>query len=335
MGSSEIPYGKRGIHVIGRPVLYDCLLWSWTLVHRCGRRVSISHRPRLYWVDWELPESDSAIKGVTPTGRHSVQLSAGLDSRDFLEPGWTLPKGHKLPTFTTSRPQNKPGYKPAGVKQCSAHELERWRADCYRFPPYRYRDVTVSPIGKATSAFLPSWKEKWWWVSQRDIRTIPFQKRIRVLSGTMMSAWPWLATPGTLPWSPGCSVSLDSFWVLTVASQWETLCNARLLATTKISKAFFSGLFWSGSNRHLRPKRRFNLYKDFLPWLVSKGRTLWYRLRQKNKQNIIALEPAYLPIYGAGRQSPAGKIIFSYFVLFSGYFVFFVFFILISSSCYE
>lgn len=48
--------------------------------------------------------------------------------------------GCHLPTFTTSRPRNTPGRRPAGVEQCSEHGLQRWYDDFYRFPPYQYKD---------------------------------------------------------------------------------------------------------------------------------------------------------------------------------------------------
>lgn len=44
-----------------------------------------------------------------------------------------------FPTFTTSRPQAKPGFKPAGLHQCSAEDRQRWSDHDYRFPPYQYQ----------------------------------------------------------------------------------------------------------------------------------------------------------------------------------------------------
>ena len=43
-----------------------------------------------------------------------------------------------FPTVTTARPRAAPGRKPAGVQQCSWEELERWKQDRHRFPPYQY-----------------------------------------------------------------------------------------------------------------------------------------------------------------------------------------------------
>ena len=102
--------------------------------------VSLAHRPRLYWLDWEILESPDAIFGETPAGRQSVELHASLDPKAFLEPGWSQTAPGSLPTFTTSRPRDKPGYKPAGLAQCSADDKQRWTQDSYRFPPYQYKE---------------------------------------------------------------------------------------------------------------------------------------------------------------------------------------------------
>ena len=48
--------------------------------------VSLAHRPRLYWVDWEITGSPEAVLGATPTQRASVTLKAPVESSRFLEP---------------------------------------------------------------------------------------------------------------------------------------------------------------------------------------------------------------------------------------------------------
>ena len=102
--------------------------------------VSLAHRPRLYWVEWELRSAPDVEFGQTPKGRSTVVLHAEVDQREFLTPGWKKMEESAFPTFTTSRPQAKPGYKPAGLHQCTAHEQERWTQDAHRFPPYQYQD---------------------------------------------------------------------------------------------------------------------------------------------------------------------------------------------------
>lgn len=56
-----------------------------------------------------------------------------------MTPGWTQNSETHLPTFTTSRPRDKPGYKPAGLQQCLKEDLQRWKDDQHRFPPYQYQ----------------------------------------------------------------------------------------------------------------------------------------------------------------------------------------------------
>lgn len=63
------------------------------------------------------------------------------DAKSFLEAGWQTADNWRLPTFTTSRAGGNPGRRPAGLGNCQAHEIERWKLDKHRFPPYQYRDA--------------------------------------------------------------------------------------------------------------------------------------------------------------------------------------------------
>eukprot|EP00435_Cladocopium_sp_Y103_P063896 s76_g25.t1 len=121
--------------------------------------VSLARRPRLYWVDWELANSEGAIVSDTPGHVKQVHLSAQLNDSDYLQPGWKRSGTDPLPTFTTSRPRGTPGYKPAGLAQCTEHEQERWRSDCYCFPPYQYRDC-FSLVNKHDTQRIPDISER-------------------------------------------------------------------------------------------------------------------------------------------------------------------------------
>lgn len=35
---------------------------------------------------------------------------------------------------------SKRGKRPAGLTGCQKHEVQRWKDDLHRFPPYQYRD---------------------------------------------------------------------------------------------------------------------------------------------------------------------------------------------------
>ena len=54
-----------------------------------------------------------------------------------------------MPIFTTARPRAEPGNRPAGLWQCQSWELERWKQDDHRYPPYVYRDkhCLVNSVG--------------------------------------------------------------------------------------------------------------------------------------------------------------------------------------------
>ena len=99
--------------------------------------VSVAHRPRLYWFDWEVPDMPNVHKKDGDVV--DIELDASIDPTIYLEPGWSMRGTEKLPTFTTSLPRNFPGHRPAGLNKCSPEERERWENDSFRFPPYQYR----------------------------------------------------------------------------------------------------------------------------------------------------------------------------------------------------
>ena len=121
--------------------------------------VSLARRPRLYWVEWELfgSEGASKVQGKSPV--REIQLVAEVNSQDFLLPGWKLVSNEPLPTFTTSRPRASPGYKPAGLQQCTYEERARWVQDQYRFPPYQYCEKHCL-VNKRGELRLPSIEER-------------------------------------------------------------------------------------------------------------------------------------------------------------------------------
>lgn len=98
-------------------------------------------RPRLYWVDWEIDNEYTQEPELS--GEWSpvqVTLTGTQDITEVTRRGWLkVDPDQPFPTFTTSRPQGKPGRKPAGLQSCSEQDLRRWAADSHRFPPYQYR----------------------------------------------------------------------------------------------------------------------------------------------------------------------------------------------------
>eukprot|EP00438_Fugacium_kawagutii_P018174 Skav226118 [mRNA] locus=scaffold1047:61528:65921:- [translate_table: standard] len=105
--------------------------------------ISLARRPRLYWVSWELQESDE-VEICRPNSSSfreygTVNLSANVDAREYLTPGWIRCGEEALPTFTTSRPRSSPGRKPAGLDQLTPEEKQEWTLDSFRFPPYQYQ----------------------------------------------------------------------------------------------------------------------------------------------------------------------------------------------------
>lgn len=106
--------------------------------------ISICRRPRLYWLSWEICQSPEVelvqVMASEGCGYTRVCLKYEVDPGSYLLKGWSLDEGEKFPTFTTSRPRRKAGNRPAGLWQCEPWEVERWKQDSHRFPPYVYRD---------------------------------------------------------------------------------------------------------------------------------------------------------------------------------------------------
>eukprot|EP00438_Fugacium_kawagutii_P012482 Skav236404 [mRNA] locus=scaffold1702:160390:164016:- [translate_table: standard] len=104
---------------------------------------SLSRRPRFYWVDWELlPEEGVTFTASQQPDRQftTVECEAQLVEDEYITPGWKKVSSCKFPTFTTSRQSQTPVRRPAGLSKCQPHEIERWRSDLHRFPPYQYVD---------------------------------------------------------------------------------------------------------------------------------------------------------------------------------------------------
>ena len=107
--------------------------------------ISPCRRPRLWWFDWEVHEQEG-VSIYPPESPKSwdwgeITLSSPFNVKDFLFPGCKLAGGdtHRLPTFTTAQPKSKPGFLPAGISQCSSRDVQFWKEDRYRFPPYVYQ----------------------------------------------------------------------------------------------------------------------------------------------------------------------------------------------------
>lgn len=102
-------------------------------------------RPRLYWVDWEI--DNEYTQGPAASGEWSpvqVTLTGSQDITEVIRRGWLkVDPGQPFPTFTTSRPQGKPGRKPAGLQSCTDQDLLRWAADSHRFPPLSVPTATL------------------------------------------------------------------------------------------------------------------------------------------------------------------------------------------------
>lgn len=100
------------------------------------------NRQRLYWQDWEVSqELSNAGTGPGDWSPREVTLEGEQNIEKVIRSGWLkVDPQQPFPTFTTSRPREKPGRKPAGIQSCTNQDLQRWVADLHRFPPYQYKE---------------------------------------------------------------------------------------------------------------------------------------------------------------------------------------------------
>ena len=102
--------------------------------------VSWCSRPRLFWITWGLTEGEGFyLASAGESKSREVILMANQDLEDVCQPGWIkVDPARPFPTFTTARPRDNPGRKPAGILTCSDEEIHRWQQDRHRYPPYQY-----------------------------------------------------------------------------------------------------------------------------------------------------------------------------------------------------
>eukprot|EP00438_Fugacium_kawagutii_P002234 Skav227450 [mRNA] locus=scaffold2491:114911:120840:+ [translate_table: standard] len=112
--------------------------------------VSLCRRPRVYWVTWELLENEGVNIVLGSDGRlplsGEVTLTADVAAKAYLEAGWDLPEGRRLPTFTTSRPSPVPLRRPAGLKSVPARTKEERKE--VRKTLGSLKSLTVQPVTK-------------------------------------------------------------------------------------------------------------------------------------------------------------------------------------------
>ncbi|CAE7580461.1 Dnmt3c [Symbiodinium natans] len=105
-------------------------------------------RPRFAWIS-EWPHETEGASFVKRKGFVEVCMTASEPPQSqWARLGWhRVEPSSKLPTFMKSIPRAEPPPAPAGLGRTPQDALERWAADCYRFPPYQYKEAFLLSDG--------------------------------------------------------------------------------------------------------------------------------------------------------------------------------------------
>ena len=101
------------------------------------------------------------LKGSGGAAFRKVELQAEVETKSYLQPGCGKASTEPFPTFTTSRPRDYAGRRPAGLDKLSAQESQRlrWEEDAFRFPPYQYQEKLMILDAKK-QPWLPDIQER-------------------------------------------------------------------------------------------------------------------------------------------------------------------------------
>eukprot|EP00438_Fugacium_kawagutii_P006880 Skav204949 [mRNA] locus=scaffold3104:7120:25458:+ [translate_table: standard] len=116
--------------------------FKWAQVHHMMESVASMDSEDRVIMSKEIGQARELV--ITPPATDNwdsygeVSLTAEVNPSLFLTSGWKM-NGDVFPTFTTSRPREHPGDRPAGLWKCTEKEVSKWKGDKHRFPPYVYR----------------------------------------------------------------------------------------------------------------------------------------------------------------------------------------------------
>ncbi len=129
------------------------------LIEMDGDDLGPSMRRRYYWIDAGLaakereaiPEDDEIAfevnhKAQTRLYRWRLMCPEKPNETNWLESGCE-PSNRRpdavITTFTRPTPRKKPPQEPAELNTCDQAARDRWQADRFRYPPYRYKEENL------------------------------------------------------------------------------------------------------------------------------------------------------------------------------------------------
>ena len=140
----KVKYVGENVASMGKPECDEIsnTLGVWPYHLNCADAVPMN-RPRLCWCSEWL---EGCLQGLEfHDEEHWTALKAFAtypEIDQWLEKGAHWPGGEQgeiLPTALRAIIRTRPPPRPAGISRCDQDTLERWAAECYKFPPYHYQ----------------------------------------------------------------------------------------------------------------------------------------------------------------------------------------------------
>jgi len=106
----------------------------------CPSKHNWLRRPRLFWLDWELP--DAVVEDVGNDRWLQVPMRGErMPMRRWLKRGCRpVDPAPTFPTFVRCTERKAPPFRPAGISVLKKHELARYARFKYCYPPYQFQD---------------------------------------------------------------------------------------------------------------------------------------------------------------------------------------------------
>ena len=122
MGDADREVYSRDKGVIPLEIEYGDVVWV--------------HRPRYYWVSWQVKSSEPGLEVDKQEGKFVLRFRGDKGPfSTWAEPGWEpAVEDTVFATFVQRIPKAEPWSNPPGLRTATPDQVERWKQDEHRYP---------------------------------------------------------------------------------------------------------------------------------------------------------------------------------------------------------